>query len=63
MDFELPEELRMMQDTLRRFIDNEVIPIERDAYEGHEMKPEVRAKLTKRAQELEIGRASCRERV
>ena len=52
MDFELPEELRMMQDTLRRFIDNEVIPIERDAYEGHEMKPEVRAKLTKRAQEL-----------
>jgi len=52
MDFELPEELRMMQDTLRRFIDNEVIPIERDAYEGHEMKPEARAKLTKRAQEL-----------
>ena len=27
MDFELPEELRMLKDTLRRFIDNEVIPI------------------------------------
>ena len=37
MDYELPEELRMMKETLRRFIDNEVIPIERAAYDGHEM--------------------------
>ena len=45
MDFELPEELRMMKDTLRRFIDTEVIPIEREAYDGHEMVPEIREKL------------------
>ena len=32
MDYELPEELRMMKDTLRRFVDREIIPIERDAY-------------------------------
>ena len=52
MDFELPEELRMMKDTLRRFIDNEVIPIEREAYDGHLMVPEVREKLEARAREL-----------
>ena len=54
MDFELPEELRMMKDTLRRFIDNEVIPIEREAYDGHLMVPEVREKLEARARELGI---------
>ncbi len=42
MDYQLPEEFRMMKETLRRFIDNEVIPIEREAYDGHEMVPEVR---------------------
>ena len=54
MDFELPEELRMMKATLRRFIDNEVIPIEREAYDGHLMVPEVREKLEARARELGI---------
>ena len=54
MDFELPEELRMMKDTLRRFIDNEVIPIEREAYDGHLMVPEVRETLEARARELGI---------
>ena len=54
MDFELPEELRMMKETLRRFIDNEVIPIEREAYDGHLMVPEVREKLEARARELGI---------
>ena len=54
MDFELPEELRMMKDTLRRFIDNEVIPIEREAYDGHLMVPEVREKLEARARDLGI---------
>ncbi len=42
MDYELPQELRMMKETLRRFIDNEVIPIEREAYDGPEMVPEIR---------------------
>ena len=46
MDFELPEELRMLQAQLRRFVDKEIIPIERDAYEGPDMKPEVRARLS-----------------
>ena len=54
MDFELPEDLRMMKETLRRFIDAEVIPIEREAYDGHEMVAEVRARLQARARELGI---------
>ena len=29
MDFELPEELRMFKDSLRRFVNNELIPVER----------------------------------
>ena len=54
MEYELPEELRMLKDTLRRFIDNEVIPIEREAYDGPEMVPDIRAKLEDRAKELGI---------
>ena len=54
MNLELPEELRMLKETLRRFIDNEVIPIERDAYDGAEMVPAIREKLEARAQELGI---------
>jgi acyl-CoA dehydrogenase len=46
MDFELPEELRMLRDELRKFVDNEVIPIELAACEGADMKPEVRLRLS-----------------
>jgi acyl-CoA dehydrogenase len=52
MDYELPEELRMLKETLRRFVDREIIPIERDAYEGHQLKPEVRVSLEKKAKDL-----------
>ena len=54
MDFRLPEELRMLKDTLRRFIDAEVIPIEREAYDGPEMVPEIRRRLEARARELGV---------
>jgi hypothetical protein len=30
MDFELPEELRILKATLRHFVDNELMPIERE---------------------------------
>ena len=52
MDYELPEELRMLKETLRRFVDREIIPIERDAYEGHQLKPEVRVSLEEKAKEI-----------
>lgn len=52
MDVTLPEELTMMRETLRRFIDNEIIPYEREAYDGPELKPEFREKWEGRAKEL-----------
>jgi acyl-CoA dehydrogenase len=56
MDFELPEELRMFKDSLRRFVNNELIPIERQtvAPEGEEIKPEFLGKLQQRAKDLGI---------
>jgi acyl-CoA dehydrogenase len=52
MDFELPEELRMLQALLRKFVDKEIIPIEREACIGSDMKPEVRAQLSEMTREM-----------
>jgi acyl-CoA dehydrogenase len=54
MDLELPEELRMLRATLRRFIDDEIIPYERESYDGPELKPEFRERWEARARELGI---------
>ena len=52
MEYQLPEELRMLKETLRRFVDREIIPIEREAYDGHQLKPEVRESLEDKAKEI-----------
>lgn len=52
MDFELPEELRMLKETVRRFVDRELIPIEMESMDGPDLKPEVRASLEQKAREL-----------
>ena len=56
MDFELPEELRMFKESLRRFVNNELIPVERQtvAAEGEEIKPEFLEKFQQRAKDLGI---------
>ena len=56
MDFDLPEELVLLKNNLRRFIDKDVIPVERDSCprEGEDMKPEYREKFEKRAKDLGI---------
>ena len=56
MDFTLPEELRILREQLRRFVDAEIIPHERETLEdsGDELKPEWRAKLVKGAKDLGI---------
>ena len=51
MDFELSHELRLLKDQLRHFVDTEIIPIERDAYSGPSLKPEVKKRLEKIAKE------------
>jgi acyl-CoA dehydrogenase len=52
LDFDLPEELQMLKDNLRRFVDTELIPIETTTLEDNEMKPEIRAPLEAKAKEL-----------
>jgi acyl-CoA dehydrogenase len=54
MDFELPEELRILKAGLRRFVDNELIPVERETCVLEEMKPEYQARFEQRAKELGI---------
>ena len=55
LNFELPEEIRMLKDTVRKFVDRELIPIERTSRNGHKLKPDVRAHLTAKAQELGLA--------
>jgi acyl-CoA dehydrogenase len=53
MDFELPEELRIFKDALRRFVDGELIPVERQTTtEGEKLKPEYYERFCKRAKDL-----------
>jgi acyl-CoA dehydrogenase len=52
MDFELPEELRLLKETVRNFVDRELIPIEMTSMAGADMRPEVRAELEAKAKKL-----------
>jgi acyl-CoA dehydrogenase len=52
MDFDLPEELTLLKRQLRRFVDKEIIPIEREAYDGPILRPEVRARLQVMTKEM-----------
>jgi acyl-CoA dehydrogenase len=52
MDFQLPEELSLLKDNVRKFVDRELIPIERDVCDGHRIKPDMRAMLEEKAQAL-----------
>ncbi len=52
MDLELPEELRLLKQTVRTFVDRELIPIEMEAMDGPYMKPDVRARVEEKAKAL-----------
>jgi acyl-CoA dehydrogenase len=52
MDFELPSDIRILKETMRRFVDQELIPIEMHSMEGPDLKPEVRKKLEAKTREL-----------
>ena len=52
MDFELPEELRLLQQTMRNFVDRELIPVEMHSMDGPNLKPDVRADLEAKAKKL-----------
>jgi acyl-CoA dehydrogenase len=52
MDFELPADIRILKDTVRRFVDQELIPIEMQAMDGPDLKPEIRKRLEAKTREL-----------
>src|SRR5208282_6490652 len=55
LNFDLPEEIRMLKEAVRKFVDRELIPIERTARAGNKLKSEVRAQLTAKAKELGLA--------
>jgi acyl-CoA dehydrogenase len=52
VQFDLPEEVRLLKDTVRRFVDRELIPIEMHAMDGPDMRPEIRAALEAKTREM-----------
>jgi len=52
VEIELPDELSMLRDMVRRFVDGELIPIEGKSLDGQRLKPEIEARLTARCKEL-----------
>jgi acyl-CoA dehydrogenase len=52
MDFNLPDEVRLLKETVRKFVDRELIPIEMHAMDGPDLKPEVRKTLEAKTREL-----------
>jgi len=54
MEYPLSEEHRLIRDTMRRFVDEEMIPVEMQTCEGDELKPEWREKWHARAKEIGI---------
>src|SRR5258708_20053368 len=52
MDFELPEELKLLKRTVRTFVDRELIPIEMNAMDGPALRADIRADLERKAKDL-----------
>jgi acyl-CoA dehydrogenase len=49
---ELPDELTLLQDMVRRFVDEELIPLEGRSLDGQKLKPDIEAALIARCKEL-----------
>src|SRR5258706_4552573 len=52
MDFRLPEELEMLKNTVRKFVDKELIPIEMQSQENGELMPTIRLQLEKKTKDM-----------
>ena len=54
MSFALPEELQLLQRNLRRYVDTEMIPREREAMDGNELKPKWKAHFEQGMKDLGV---------
>jgi acyl-CoA dehydrogenase len=61
MDFDIPEDLRLLQETVRRFVDRELIPLEGTAMDGPDLKPEIERHLTTRCKEIGLWQVDVPE--
>jgi acyl-CoA dehydrogenase len=52
VDFQLPDELKMLRDLVRRFVDDELIPLEGKSLDGGNLKPDIAAHLIERCKAL-----------
>jgi acyl-CoA dehydrogenase len=52
MEFELPEELKLLKETLRRYVDAEMIPVEMKSCDGTALRPEYKEKFEADAKRL-----------
>jgi acyl-CoA dehydrogenase len=52
MDFELPEELRLLKDNLRKFVDKELIPLERETVNNLQLQKDLQKQLRPKVDEL-----------
>ena len=52
MDFDLPSELVMLKETVSRYVNDELIPIEMESMDGPDLKPDVRLQLERKAKDL-----------
>ncbi len=53
--FDLPDEIAMLRDSVRKFVDREMIPIERETRIGHKLKPEMETHLREKARALGLA--------
>ncbi len=52
MNFDIPEELKRLRESARRFVDEELMPLEAEHADSHDIPDDVRARLQARAKEL-----------
>src|SRR5882672_3277360 len=52
MDFELPEELKLLKDNLRKFVDRELIPLEREVVNDIKLQKALPKRLRPKVDEL-----------
>jgi acyl-CoA dehydrogenase len=52
VDFQLPDELKMLRDLVSRFVDDELIPLEGKSLDGGNLKPDIAAHLIERCKAL-----------
>ena len=60
--YELPSELREFQEVIRRLVDRELIPIERQSVVDNKLKPEIRLHLARKGRELGIDKFDIPEK-